>query len=205
MAQTSFPNRKARTRAKKRQKRAKKRHEKREQVRKTTALYAQVLCTTELLEMILLRLPLKDLLLSQRVSPKWQAVIRGSQDLQKALFIRPATTELAYFHQSCCNYPGAGFERLINNPNSSFFYLCPPDKPLLSVLDRFEQVRLRHPRNRTHPPSNHLAQVAQVKQDKATLRSVVSRTQVFLNPLLLEKFPGSGGHSAQVTQRNTCR
>ncbi|KAK5682866.1 hypothetical protein LTR17_027336 [Elasticomyces elasticus] len=45
----------------------------------------QVLGTTELLEHILIRTPATDVLLSQRVSQQWQAVIKGSLHLQRTL------------------------------------------------------------------------------------------------------------------------
>lgn len=44
---------------------------------------------TELLEGILVHLPPKDILLAQRVSKYWQAVIKGSRDLQQLLFLKP--------------------------------------------------------------------------------------------------------------------
>lgn len=45
--------------------------------------------TTELLESILRFLPMKDLLLAQRVSHKWKAVITGNTELQQLLFMAP--------------------------------------------------------------------------------------------------------------------
>ncbi|KAK0884278.1 hypothetical protein LTR87_001907 [Friedmanniomyces endolithicus] len=52
-----------------------------------------VLLTTELLENILRSLPAKDLLLAQRVSPKWRDVITRSRQLQQQLsvILPPAT------------------------------------------------------------------------------------------------------------------
>lgn len=49
----------------------------------------QVLRTTELLESVLLGLPLVDVLLAQMVSKQWQATIVGSLALQKALCFAP--------------------------------------------------------------------------------------------------------------------
>ncbi|KAK5715140.1 hypothetical protein LTR15_010557 [Elasticomyces elasticus] len=48
-----------------------------------------VLLTTELLENILHHLPMKDLLLAQRMSRKWQGVIGQSKRLQQQLFFTP--------------------------------------------------------------------------------------------------------------------
>lgn len=45
---------------------------------------------TEIAENILARLPMKDLLLAQRVSSGWREVIRTSPVLQELLFMRPA-------------------------------------------------------------------------------------------------------------------
>ncbi|KAK5705433.1 hypothetical protein LTR97_002551 [Elasticomyces elasticus] len=49
------------------------------------AASTQVFGTTELLEHILIYVPARDVLLSQRVSQQWQAVITGSLSLQKLL------------------------------------------------------------------------------------------------------------------------
>ncbi|KAF2091927.1 hypothetical protein K490DRAFT_61373 [Saccharata proteae CBS 121410] len=48
-----------------------------------------VLQSVELLEMMLYELPMRDLLLAQRVCTRWQAVILGSKHLQRALFLEP--------------------------------------------------------------------------------------------------------------------
>lgn len=45
--------------------------------------------TAELLEMVLLRLPCKDLLLAQRVCKTWQNAINASPEIQQALCFRP--------------------------------------------------------------------------------------------------------------------
>lgn len=50
----------------------------------------RVLELPELLERILLLVPMRDLLLSQRVSKFWQALIANSLSLQQALFFKPA-------------------------------------------------------------------------------------------------------------------
>lgn len=50
---------------------------------------AKVFDTYELLEMILYELSTKDLLLSQRVSKLWKAVVDSSAKLQQALFFQP--------------------------------------------------------------------------------------------------------------------
>ena len=47
----------------------------------------------EVLEMILLHLPMRDLLLSQRVSKQFKGVIEGSKGLQQALFFSPDPPE----------------------------------------------------------------------------------------------------------------
>lgn len=52
-----------------------------------------VFLTTELLERILVKLPMKDLLLAQRVSKKFRNVINGSKTLRQALFFISAEPE----------------------------------------------------------------------------------------------------------------
>ena len=54
----------------------------------------------ELVEMILLQLPVKDVLLAQRVDRTWQGVITGSPKLQQALFFRPCSVHKAYVTNS---------------------------------------------------------------------------------------------------------
>lgn len=49
----------------------------------------KVFNTVEILETILLQLPIRDVLLDQRVSRSWRAVIAGSISIQRALFLRP--------------------------------------------------------------------------------------------------------------------
>ena len=50
---------------------------------------ANVLEVPELLEMILLWLPMKDLLFAQKICRRWQAAINGSKQIRKALFFEP--------------------------------------------------------------------------------------------------------------------
>ncbi|KAI7170651.1 hypothetical protein KC316_g13952 [Hortaea werneckii] len=51
----------------------------------------KALTTTELLEAILRKLPMEDLLRAQQVSKYWKQVIAGSIAIQKALFMRSGT------------------------------------------------------------------------------------------------------------------
>lgn len=53
---------------------------------------AKVLDTYELLEDILLHLPLRQLLLAQRVNKQFHAVIQDSLKINQVLFFKPATT-----------------------------------------------------------------------------------------------------------------
>jgi hypothetical protein len=45
--------------------------------------------TVELLETVLLYLPIRDILLAQRVNTQWRATLKCSRRLQRALFIEP--------------------------------------------------------------------------------------------------------------------
>jgi hypothetical protein len=55
---------------------------------------ARVLGTTELLEQVLLKLPLRDTLLAQNVCRRWKAVIETSPALQQKLWLKSATSPL---------------------------------------------------------------------------------------------------------------
>ena len=54
----------------------------------------RVFNTVELIEAVLLELPLKDVLLAQRVCKTWQAAIAASSPLQRALCLRPIKTPI---------------------------------------------------------------------------------------------------------------
>ncbi|KAI5357998.1 putative F-box-like domain superfamily protein [Septoria linicola] len=49
----------------------------------------RALNVAELLERILLQLPMKDILLDQRVAKFWRDLVKSSPKLQQALFYRP--------------------------------------------------------------------------------------------------------------------
>ncbi|KAK4893805.1 hypothetical protein LTR27_007830 [Elasticomyces elasticus] len=54
--------------------------------------------TVELLENILLHLPIRTLLISQRVSRQWQSIVRGSRKARQALFLEPCgDVDLDYY------------------------------------------------------------------------------------------------------------
>lgn len=57
------------------------------------ALAQQVFGTTELLEEVLLKLPMKDLFMSQKVCKRWKAVLEQSIRIQRTIFFVPATTK----------------------------------------------------------------------------------------------------------------
>ena len=52
-----------------------------------------VIATSELLEKIILHLPLQDILLNQRVSSLWRAIIQESPQIQRVLFMKPSSAE----------------------------------------------------------------------------------------------------------------
>lgn len=64
----------------------------------------------EMLETILLALPLKDLLLSQRVTGLWRDLIKASKKLQQALFLLPEDVGTSWRHELVCYLPKPGNE-----------------------------------------------------------------------------------------------
>jgi hypothetical protein len=58
----------------------------------------KVLAIPELLEEILLNLPLRRLLLSQRVDKNFKDVIHGSFRIRKALWLEPSTSDVIKWH-----------------------------------------------------------------------------------------------------------
>ena len=91
--------------------------------------------TTEILEMILVLLDMKTLLLAQRVSKKFMAVIKQNSQLQKRLFFLPASLEEAF--ELCATENEDGFELFYcRDRNASFgsSYHERVDNPELSQL-----------------------------------------------------------------------
>ena len=58
----------------------------------------------ELVENILLQMPLDKILLAQRVSRTWRDTIQQSPDLQRALFFKPVSGALPYAEHSKARY-----------------------------------------------------------------------------------------------------
>ncbi|KAK5697271.1 hypothetical protein LTR97_007407 [Elasticomyces elasticus] len=65
-----------------------------EKLQRVDALAHKVFSTYELLEMILLQLPMRDLLFACGVSKTFQDIINRSEPIQQALFMKPDTTKL---------------------------------------------------------------------------------------------------------------
>ncbi|KAK5710228.1 hypothetical protein LTR17_019063 [Elasticomyces elasticus] len=57
---------------------------------------SHALAVPELLENILLRLHTRDLLFAQKVCKAWKEVMEASPKLQRALFFKPGTCDIAY-------------------------------------------------------------------------------------------------------------
>lgn len=67
----------------------------------------KVFGTNELLENILVRLPMKKLLLAQRVCKHWHSLINGSIRLQRALFMAPVPVRGGFLRlRNGCEFRG---------------------------------------------------------------------------------------------------
>lgn len=66
----------------------------------------QIFTLPEVLEMVLLGLPMKDLLLDQRVCKTWRNLITTSSKLQQALFLKPAGDGPVAWIDSYYDYEG---------------------------------------------------------------------------------------------------
>ncbi|KAK5705544.1 hypothetical protein LTR97_002663 [Elasticomyces elasticus] len=72
----------------------------------TTTAGGTLASTPELVEMILLQLPLPNVLLAQRVDRTWYAIIKESPQLQRALFFRPRRDiSLVFPSAAICTLP----------------------------------------------------------------------------------------------------
>ncbi|KAK3632723.1 hypothetical protein LTR56_016193 [Elasticomyces elasticus] len=72
----------------------------------------QVLALPELLETILLGLPIKDLLFAQKVCKTWMEVTEGSARIQKALFFIPGSSLDANI-EATCPWDGRAIEKTL--------------------------------------------------------------------------------------------
>jgi hypothetical protein len=66
----------------------------------------RVLAINELLELILLHLPLKDIIVARQVASSWKGLFDSSISIQKAAFLAPCAVTLPNVDRSA-----SGFER----------------------------------------------------------------------------------------------
>ena len=76
----------------------------------------------ELLEQILLHLPMRDLLLAQRVCTRWHSLVTQSKRIQRALYFLPAATPITGLR-----YP---FNPLLACAFADYFYFSPFMEPI---------------------------------------------------------------------------
>jgi len=63
------------------------------------AAAGRVLSTYELLENILLHLPLRQILLSQRISKSFRDLVQRSPNLRRVLFLKPVSDDVVNFEK----------------------------------------------------------------------------------------------------------
>ncbi|KAK3684610.1 hypothetical protein LTR37_020110 [Vermiconidia calcicola] len=144
----------------------------------STTPASQVFSTTELLEAILLDLSIKNLLFAQGVCKKWKAVIDASSKLQEALFFKPVTDKVAFFHERNSKTITCGLEP------SDFWYTCDPSD--VELVRAFERSRSFASRYQTTATEGSLAEACarrteQMQQLVADFRKAITKTRVFLN------------------------
>ncbi|EME80895.1 uncharacterized protein MYCFIDRAFT_85160 [Pseudocercospora fijiensis CIRAD86] len=87
---------------------------------------AKVFDTVELLEAILLELPIRDVPLAQRIAQTWQQTINGSIKLQRSLFLKPASYSIS--KSSSMQFVD------LNTPCSTILQYAGPQTLLTSIL-----------------------------------------------------------------------
>ena len=142
--------------------------------------------TPELLEAFLLSLPMKDLLFAQAVCRQWKAAIDNSPNLQRALFFRPATNDVAFCHRRWFNSKGETTRKPLRCELSAadFFYLCTPKK--VELVEKLAASQIDYPFSR---PLEYREWSAKhnIEHLRAGLHAaIVTKTRVFLNPMLVE-------------------
>lgn len=134
----------------------------------------RVFGTAELADMILIQLPMRNLLLSQRVCRKWKYAIRNSPQLQRALFLKPASDDVAYYlTEEICRYHGT--RRTTRRIDFS--------RDLrLGGLKHYIRGFYVLPQEMQYLPS--AAYTHGLSQLPLAVRAKIRKTNVFLNPLL---------------------
>ena len=95
-----------------------------------------VFATFELLEAILFDLPIRTLLLSQRVAKQWKCTIERSTKLQQALFFKPIPGDPIPFTQDPTLQTKDSHRReVVDNTNK-----CLQNPLLMDMFDAFEEV-----------------------------------------------------------------
>ncbi|KAK3684611.1 hypothetical protein LTR37_020111 [Vermiconidia calcicola] len=156
----------------------------------------QALKTIELVEAILSQLPMRDLLLAQRVCKHWKEVIDASSKLQKALFFQPATDRVAFHHTQ--NRISWWWKNVDELQSADFFYLCKAaDVDTAVAFERTRRYASSFPS--VHALSTADKMAATVKRRHERLQQLerdidrnTTKTRVFLNPLLLATFDWVG-------------
>lgn len=165
----------------------------------------RVLDIAELLETILLHLPLQDLLLSQRVCKTWKGMFDRSHRIQKALFLKPVSdirVSLAetYFTRTYAQIK-AGMEiwqadenpttlKLVHqpiiNPLLSKFFHVDERKDLLGLSDACFQHDFEHDYNSRYDDDEAVLPRDPEREDGATANefpTTLSRMMVISPPL----------------------
>lgn len=101
------------------------------------AAAAQLFGIHELVEDILLRLPLRQILLSQRVSSSFRNVIETSYKIQQVLFYKPSTTSRV------CWYPRS--EATGGDPVAWWLYVGIDDGAWILLPEHTEILPIRNP------------------------------------------------------------
>ena len=127
---------------------------------------------SELLELILMNLPMRDLLFAQSVSKFWKEVIANSSYLQKALFFKPSDSGkiLALSEHNERDFDDSSREDAITMCKQIAYFKVFPD-----CIEHYEPEKARFPSQARTPPT-------------AVVRAGVGAVRIVINPLLVRKF-----------------
>lgn len=142
---------------------------------RSTSAASSVFAVNELLEMVLLLLPFKDILLSQAVCRQWKENIESSKKLQQSLSLRPIEARWAWLYDGTHNNglddtsrPAQGNPR--RKPMSGFFRKVAPDFTLspAQVENGLFSVRM----------SGHLHPLCKLRHRYSTFRSTKPEVEI---------------------------
>lgn len=161
----------------------------------------RVLMVTELLELVLIRLPIRTILIARRTSKKWKAVIDGSPDLQKELFYVADESQARLLHDNNTLGPLSPSRCSLKDSGSMIVKVSADLNPLL--FDLFDATKAHSDRASYFAPDSVKFKI-KVHQDWASDNRTASYLKMYISnppPTHVEIRSDEGKFSAHISNK----